>query len=76
MVPPEFPDILKKGRFEGTVRLSATVAPDGSVSRVEVLGGNPMLARYASEAVMRWKYVPLGAGTVEKVTFDFSPTAH
>ena len=76
MVPPELPDILKKGRYEGTVRLAATVSPDGSVSRVEVLGGNPMLARYASEAVMRWKYVPLGAGTVENVNFDFSPTVH
>ena len=73
-VQPQYPSILQKGRFEGQVRLEATVQPNGSVSRVEVKGGNPMLCQYASEAVMRWKYVPGPSQTVEDVVFNFDST--
>ncbi len=70
-VQPQYPAILQKGRFEGQVRLEATVQPNGNVSRVVVKGGNPMLCQYASEAVMRWKYVPGPSQTVEDVVFNF-----
>ncbi len=73
-VQPQYPSILQRGRFEGQVRLEATVQPNGSVSRVEVKGGNPMLCQYASEAVMRWRYVPGPSQTVEDVVFNFDST--
>ncbi|HET6178246.1 MAG TPA: energy transducer TonB [Candidatus Sulfotelmatobacter sp.] len=73
MVEPEYPTILKNGHFEGQVRLDATVLPNGSVSKVEVKGGNPMLSQYASLAVMKWKYAPGPAQTVEEVVFVFNP---
>lgn len=72
MIDPDYPDILKHGHFEGQVRLEATVAANGSVSKVEVKGGNPIFARYASEAVMRWKYVPAAAQTIEDVNINFN----
>jgi TonB family protein len=56
------------------VRLDATVLPNGNVSKVEIKGGNPMLSQYASQAVMRWKYAPAPAQTVEEVTFNFNPS--
>src|SRR5215471_18026156 len=70
MVEPEYPAVLKNGHFEGQVRLEATVLANGNVSHVEVKGGNPMLSQYASQAVMKWKYAPGSAQTIEEVIFN------
>ena len=70
---PDYPYVLRNGHFEGQVRLEATVLPNGNVSKVECKGGNPMLAQYASQAVMRWKYAPGPAQTVEEAVFVFNP---
>lgn len=75
MFEPEYPTILKNGHFEGQVRLDATVLPNGSVSKVDPKGGNPMLLQYASQAVMKWKYAPGPAQTVEEVVFVFNPNS-
>ncbi len=75
MVEPEYPAVLKNGHFEGQVRLEATVQPNGTVSHVEVKGGNPMLSQYASQAVMKWKYAPGSAQTTEEVVFNFNANA-
>ena len=48
MTEPDYPYVLRNGHFEGQVRLAVTVLPNGSVSKVECKGGNPMLAQYAS----------------------------
>jgi TonB family protein len=69
---PVYPYVLQNGHFEGQVRLEATVLPNGSVSKVETKGGNPMLAQYAVEAVMKWKYAPAPAQTVEEISFHFN----
>ena len=76
MVEPEYPQILKNGHFEGQVRLEATVQANGSVSHVEVKGGNPMLSQYASQAVMKWKYASGAAPTTEEVVFNFNANNH
>lgn len=69
---PQYPDFLEKGHFEGTVRLAVSVQANGNVSKVEIKGGNPMLARYAMEAVAKWRFAPAPAATVEEVSFHFS----
>jgi TonB family protein len=72
MTEPEYPAVLKQGHFQGQVRLAATVEANGNVSKVEIKGGNPMLSEYASKAVMKWKYAPGPAETVEDVVFNFN----
>ncbi len=72
MTEPDYPYVLRNGHFEGQVRLTVTVLPNGSVSKVECKGGNPMLAQYASMAVMHWKYAPGPAQTVEEAVFTFN----
>jgi outer membrane biosynthesis protein TonB len=72
MTEPDYPFVLRNGHFEGHVRLEATVLPNGSVSKVECKGGNPMLAQYATQAVMRWKYAPGPAQTIEEAIFTFN----
>jgi TonB family protein len=75
-IQPEYPQIIQNARFEGQVRLEATVLANGTVTRVDVRGGNPILAEYASKAVMQWKYAPALVETVEEVTFSFHTTKH
>ncbi len=70
-VQPQYPAVLREGRFEGQVRVQATVRPDGSVARVENRGGNPMFSQFAEEAVMHWKYATAPGQTVEEVVFNF-----
>lgn len=75
-VQPQYPAVLREGHFEGQVRLAATVLANGSVSKVETLGGNPMLSQFAEAAVKNWKYAPGPAQTVEEVVFNFNPDRH
>jgi len=75
-VEPDYPDFFRNGHFEARVIAEATVLPNGSVSNVEIKGGNPMFARYAEKALMKWKYAPAPVQTVEQVTFNFSMTPH
>jgi protein TonB len=42
----------------GTVKLSALLAADGSVQRLDVVEGPPLLIPAALEAVKTWKYEP------------------
>ena len=53
--------------------MKATVLPDGKVSNVDVVGGNPILAESAAAAVLKWKFVPAPAQTVEDISISFSP---
>src|SRR5579872_5606838 len=55
---PEYPALLKKLGIGGTVKLSALVAPDGSVKKTKIDGGNPMLGEIACVAVSKWKFSP------------------
>ena len=71
-VKPEYPTYLKSIHIEGQVRLDAIVLPNGNVSKVEVRGGNPILAENAVKAVMKWKYAPAASETVEEIRFTFS----
>ncbi len=73
-VEPEYPWVLRNGHFEGRVVAEATVLANGSVSSVEVKGGNPMFAEYVVKALMKWKYAPAPTQTVELVSFNFTVT--
>jgi TonB family protein len=72
-VSPEYPETLRIAQIGGLVRLSATVQPNGTVTQVDIRGGNPILAEKAQQAVMKWKYAPSASQTVEEVSLSFSP---
>jgi hypothetical protein len=73
-VEPEYPDFFRSGHFEARVFAEATVLPNGNVSRVDIKGGSPMFAEFVTKALMKWKYAPGPAQTVEEVIFRFSTT--
>lgn len=68
--PPVYPVLARRARIEGTVRLQAVIAKDGSVHKVEVISGHAVLAHAATEAVQQWRYKPteLNGQPVEVVT--------
>jgi len=72
-VKPEYPAALQHAQIGGLVRLSATVLPNGTVTKVQIRGGNPVLAECASAAVMKWKYSPGPAETTEEISISFTP---
>jgi len=60
-VPPEYPAIAKQLKIEGSVELEAVVTEGGVVEKVNIVSGNPVLTRPASEAVKKWKFAPFTA---------------
>jgi len=72
-VAPSYPDLARRLNLEGVVKLRVTVEPAGSVQSIETLGGNPVLARAAQDAVARWKWIPSAKETKEIVEIRFHP---
>jgi TonB family protein len=70
-VKPEYPQVARQMRVTGTVRLEATVAPDGKVRDTKVIGGSPLLVQEAVTAVKKWKYEEASKETVENVEVVF-----
>jgi TonB family protein len=70
-VKPEYPAVARQMRITGTVRLEATVAPDGKVRDTKVLGGSPLLVQEATTAVKKWRYEETSKETVETVEVVF-----
>ena len=57
-VRPEYPTIAKSARIQGEVQLSAWIAKDGSIERLAVVRGHPMLVTAALDAVKQWRFRP------------------
>jgi TonB family protein len=71
-VTAQYPRLAQKMNLTGTVQLAAVVRPDGTVEEVRVLGGHPVLAEAASEAVRQWRFRPAPSETVEVVKITFA----
>ena len=55
-VAPVYPEIAKRMRVEGEVKLEATVDAGGNVTDVKEISGNHILALAAEDAVRKWKF--------------------
>jgi TonB family protein len=71
-VNPIYPPEAKKAGIEGIVILRATIEKDGTVSKLEVRSGKPMLAKAALEAVQKWRYAPMEKAVITDVTINFT----
>jgi TonB family protein len=59
-------------KVEGTVKLDATIDPDGSVSDVKVVSGHQLLVPAAIEAVKKWKYESGDGKSTQSVSVEFN----
>jgi len=73
MVTPVYPDLARRLQMSGVVKLTAAVAPDGSVKSIKPLGGHPVLVKAAQDAVTKWKFVSAQQETQELVELHFKP---
>lgn len=61
-VPPVYPELAKRMKITGTVKVEATVDADGKVTAVKTLSGTTALQSAAEDAVRKWKFAS-GDGT-------------
>ncbi|MFZ1919580.1 MAG: energy transducer TonB [Terriglobales bacterium] len=71
-IAPVYPDLAKHTHLSGVVRLRATIASNGSVKSIELIGGNPVFVQSAQDAVTKWKYAPAPAETRELIELEFN----
>ncbi len=72
-VVPMYPDLARKMQIRGTVRVEVVVAPNGKVKSTHVIGGSPLLAKAAVDAIEKWKWVPAPQETKELIELNFHP---
>jgi protein TonB len=60
--PPTYPEQAREQGIEGTVIVRFIVGADGSVKRIKIIKGHPLLSAAVRAAVMAWRYRP---GTYE-----------
>ncbi len=71
-VAPIYPEIAKRMKIVGVVRIEATVDQQGKVTEVKTLSGNHMLSVAAEDAVRQWKFVPAPEDSTVNVDVNFA----
>ncbi|HYM78816.1 MAG TPA: energy transducer TonB [Candidatus Dormibacteraeota bacterium] len=57
-VAPQYPESARSDGIQGTVILRATISKGGEIKDLELISGEPTLAKAAIKAVKKWKYKP------------------
>ena len=57
-VQPDYPPLARMAGIQGSVMLRAIINRDGSIDRLQVLSGQPLLVEAAIRAVRQWRYRP------------------
>lgn len=71
-VQPTYPPVARQMKLQGVVKLQVVIAPSGKVLKTTVLGGNPLLASSAQQAVSQWKFEPASSETTELIEVNFT----
>ncbi len=72
-VAPVYPDLARKMNLSGTVKIQVVVAPNGTVKDAKVVGGHPVLAGAALDAVRKWRFEPAAVESSGVVEIKFEP---
>lgn len=72
-VQPTYPELAKRMSISGVVKLQVVVAVNGAVKSTKVLGGHPLLATAATDAIKKWRFEAGSEETTGLVEFRFSP---
>lgn len=71
--PAVYPTLARSMNIRGTVKLQAQVTPNGTVKKIDIVGGHPLLTQSAVTAVGHWKFEPAPHETKEAVEMKFDP---
>ncbi len=72
-VPPVYPELAKRMNITGVVKILVTVSPNGSIKDARLVGGHPVLANAALDAVKKWRFETGPEESTGIVEFRFSP---
>lgn len=70
---PPYPEVAKKFRLTGIVKVQVMIAADGHIKSVRPIGGHPVLVDAVKETLKDWKYAPASSETTTVLEFDFHP---
>ncbi len=70
-VTPSYPELARRMRIFGKVKVEVVIAPDGHVRVTRLIGGHPVLAQAAISAAKEWRFYAAGEETTQIVEFDF-----
>ena len=68
---PACPEMALKMALHGTVKIKIWIAPNGSVRRLEYVGGHPLLAQSALKAIKNWKFETAEKESTEIIEVKF-----
>ena len=68
---PSYPEMAKKLRLHGKVKVEAVVSARGSVISASMVGGNPVFEKSAVDAVKQWKFEPADKDSKTVVVLEF-----
>ncbi|MGD0155870.1 MAG: energy transducer TonB [Terracidiphilus sp.] len=71
-VAPVYPEIAKRLKITGEVKLEALVNAEGKVKSVKAVSGNHMLGTAAEDAVRQWRFEPGDGDAVVVVAVNFT----
>jgi TonB family protein len=72
-IAPAYPDLARRMNIAGTVKVLVVVLPNGSIKDSKVVGGNPVLANAAIDALKKWKFETASEESTGTVEFKFQP---
>lgn len=70
---PTYPELARKMKIAGTVKIEVVVNPAGVVKEARVVGGHPVLAGAALEAAKKWRFEPAPFESSGVIDFKFEP---
>jgi len=73
-VAPLYPELARRMNITGVVKVQITVATNGSVKSAKLVGGHPVLANAALDAVKKWRFETGPQESTGIVEFHFDPT--
>jgi len=70
-VAPVYPELAKRMSITGVVKVLVTVSTNGSVKDAKLVGGHPVLASAALDAVKKWRFEAAQQESTGIVEFRF-----
>ena len=70
---PTYPEVAKRMRLVGTVKVQIVIGADGKIKETSFVGGHPVLVNAVEETLKTWKYAPGSGETNALLEFNFHP---
>jgi len=70
---PTYPEVAKRLRLTGVVKVQVVIGADGRIKEKNVIGGHPILVSAVEDTLKNWKYAPASGETTTQLEFNFRP---